>query len=107
MAHTFEDLKAMTVAQLREIAKETEHDALHGYSTMHKADLLQAVCTALGLDAHEHHDVVGVDKAALKAQIRALKATRDAALESHDHAQLKSVRRRMHRLKRQIRRATV
>jgi hypothetical protein len=107
MEHTFHDLKAKTVAQLREIAAEIEHEALHGHTTMHKADLVQALCTALGIEAHEHHDVVGVDKAPLKTQIRGLKAERDAALEAGDHARLKLVRRRIHRLKRKIRKATV
>ncbi len=95
------------MAQLREVAKETEHDALHGYSTMHKADLVKALCTALGVEDHEHHEVVGIDKGALKSQIRALKVDRSAALEAHDHVALKVIRRKIHRLKRNIRRATV
>jgi hypothetical protein len=107
MAHTFEELNQMTVAQLREIAKGLEHEAVHGYSTMHKDRLLGAVSSALGVETHEHHDVVGVDKRTIKARIRELKATRDAALEAHDHAQLRAVRRKIHRLKRKIRAATV
>ena len=35
--------------------------------------------------------------------MRALKAKRAAALEAHDHAALKSVRRQLHSLNRQIR----
>ena len=31
MDYTFEKLKKMTVAQLREIAKETDHEAVQGY----------------------------------------------------------------------------
>jgi hypothetical protein len=107
MEHTFHELKTKTVAQLREIAAEIEHEVLHGHTTMHKGDLVQALCTALGIEAHEHHDVVGVDKRPLKKQIRGLKAERDAALEAGDHARLKLVRRRIHRLKRKIRKATV
>jgi hypothetical protein len=107
MEHTFHELKTKTVAQLREIAAEIEHEVLHGHTTMHKEELVQALCTALGIEAHEHHDVVGVDKSAVKAQIRGLKAERTAALEAGDHAQLKLVRRRIHRLKRKIRKATV
>ena len=38
-----------------------------------------ALCTALNIPLHEHHDVVGIDKAALKAKMRALKKERDAA----------------------------
>ncbi len=107
MEHTFEELEKKKVAELREIAEGIEHDALHGHTTMHKDQLLKALCTALGIEAHEHHDVVGIDKRAIKLQIRELKAKRDAALQAHDHAELKLVRRKLHRLKRKIRAATV
>ncbi len=107
MEHSFEDLEKKTVAELVEIAQGLEHEALEGHSTMRKAALLQAVCTALGIDPHKHHDVVGVDKDALKAKIRALKGERSAALEARDPVTLRRVRRKIHRLKRRIRRATV
>lgn len=107
MEHTFEELSKKTVAQLKEMAKGIEHDALHGYSTMHKENLVKALCIALGVDAHEHHEVVGIDKGKIKAQIKELKVKRNAALEDHDHKQLKLVRRKIHRLKQIIRRATV
>ena len=45
--------------------------------------------------------------AELEAQIRELKKKRDEALSTHDHKQLKDVRRRIHHLKVQIHRATV
>ena len=64
------------------------------------------ISKALGIK-HEHHDVVGVDKASIKARIRELKKKREEALAAHDHDQLKVVRRTIHRLKRQINRATV
>ena len=73
MAHTYEELHDMTVAQLRDVAQEVEHDAISGYSTMHKEELLTALCTALGIEAHVHHEVVGIDKAAVKSKIKALK----------------------------------
>lgn len=107
MSYTFEELKSKTVAELREIAKQSEHEAVRGHSTMRKDALLRAVCTALDVEAHEHHDVVGIDKSAIKAKIRALKASRDAAVEARDYEQLRRVRRRIHRLKRRIRAATV
>ncbi len=107
MAHTFQDLKMKTVAQLRDIAKETEHEAIKGYSSMHKADLLQALCTALGIEGHEPHEVVGADKAQIKVKIRELKTKREAALDAHDPKQLKFLRRRIHRLKRKLRAASV
>jgi hypothetical protein len=103
MAHTYQELKGKTLAELRDMAKDVQHDAVQGYSQMNKDHLLPALCKALGIDSHEHHDVVGVDKAAIKAKIRELKAKRDAALEAGDHAQLKSVRRNIHHLNHQIR----
>lgn len=106
MAYTYEQLKHMTLADLREIAKGTEHDAVQGYTQMNKEHLIGALAKALGIQ-HEHHDVVGIDKASIKARIRQLKTQRTAALEAHDRAQLKVVRRTIHRLKRRIHKATV
>ena len=106
MEYTFEQLKHMTVADLREIAKGIEHEAVQGYTQLNKEHLIVAISKALGIK-HEHHDVVGVDKASIKARIRELKKKREEALSAHDHDQLKVVRRTIHRLKRQINRATV
>ena len=99
MAHTYEELKVKTVAELREIAKDT----VQGASQMNKDHLLPALCKALGIATHEHHSVHGIDKTSVKAQLRELKAARDRALDAHDHHQLKSLRRQMHRLNHQIR----
>jgi hypothetical protein len=107
MAHTYHDLKGKTVAELREIAAGLDHEAVKGYSQMHKEHLLPALCKAMGIEAHEHHDVKGLDKSRTKAEIRELKKKRDAALAAHDRARLKEIRRHIHRLKRKIRRATV
>ncbi len=107
MEHTFEELEKKTVADLREIAKDIEHDALKGRSTMHKEQLLKALCKALGIDDYEHHETAGIDKKQIKAQIQALKVQRGAALEARDHKKLKLTRRKIHRLKRAIRRAMV
>ena len=106
MAYTYEQLKHMTLADLREIAKDNTHEAVQGYTQMNKEHLIGALAKALGIQ-HTHHDVVGIDKASIKARIRQLKTQRAAALEAHDHAQLKAVRRNIHRLKRQIHKATV
>ena len=106
MEYTYEKLKHMTVVELREIAKGIEHEAVQGYTQLNKEHLIVAISKALGIK-HEHHDVVGVDKASIKARIRELKKKREEALAAHDHAQLKVVRRTIHRLKRQINRATV
>jgi DNA-binding IclR family transcriptional regulator len=106
MEHTYEELKHKTVADLRELAKGIDHEAVQGYTQMNKEHLIGALARALGIQ-HEHHDVVGVDKASIKARIRELKTKREAALAAHDHVQLKAVRRNIHRLKRQIHKATV
>ena len=103
---TFEQLRHKTLAELREMAKGSEHEALQGYTQMNKEHLVVAMSKALGIQ-HEHHSVVGIDKTAIKARIRQLKTQREAALAAHDHAQLKTVRRTIHRLKRQIHKATV
>ena len=106
MAHTYEQLKHMTLADLREMAKGIEHEAVQGYTQMNKEHLIGALAKALGIQ-HTHHDVVGIDKASIKARIRQLKTQRAAAINAHDHAQLKVVRRTIHRLKRRIHKATV
>jgi hypothetical protein len=104
MAHTFHDLKVKTVGDLREIAKGIDHEAVRGYTQLNKEHLLVAICKALDIPAHEHHDVVGIDKAAIKVKIRALKKLRDEALGAHDAAKLKDVRRAIHHCTRAIRR---
>jgi hypothetical protein len=106
MEYTFEQLKHKTVAELREIAKGIEHEAVQGYTQLNKEHLVVAISKALGIQ-HEHHQVVGVDKANIKSRIKELKKKREEALSAHDHAQLKVVRRTIHRLKRQIHKATV
>ena len=107
MAHTYEELKGKTLAELREVAAGMENEAVQGYTQMNKDRLLAALCKALNIDMHEHHQVVGVDKASIKAKIRELKRTRDEAETAHDRDKLHSVRRQIHRLKRQIHKATV
>jgi hypothetical protein len=104
MAYTFHELKAKTIQELREIAKGVENqDAVQGYSQLNKEHLLPALCKALGIDTREHHEATGIDKPAIKSKMRDLKAKRVEALEAHDHGALKSVRRQLHRLNRQIR----
>ncbi len=107
MAYTYHELKEKTVADLREIAKGIEHEAVEGATQMNKDHLLKALCTALNIEMHEHHDVVGIDKAAIKTKIRELKKKRDEILASQDRSQLHGVLRQIHAFKRSIRRATV
>jgi len=103
MAYTYHELKEKTIQELRDIAKDVDHEAVKGFSQMNKEHLLPALCKALGIDMHEHHVVTGIDKPAIKAKIRELKKQRDQALEAHDGDALKSVRRQIHHLNRQIR----
>ena len=103
MAYTYHELKAKTLQELRDIAKDVTSEAVQGFSQMNKDHLLPALCKALGIDAHEHHAATGIDKPAIKAKMRELKRKRDAALEAHDHALIKSLRRQIHGLNRQIR----
>jgi hypothetical protein len=107
MAHTYEELRHMKVDQLREIAAGLDDESLEGHTALPKSKLLPLLCAALGIEAHAHHEVVGIDKAAVKAKIRELKTERDAALEAHDHGLLKRVRRDLHTQRRKLRRATV
>ena len=107
MEHTYHELHGMTVAKLREIAADIDHDSVHGYSTMHKEHLVPALCEALGIEAHEHHEVVGIDKVAVKTEIKAAKAARDEALLAGDRAAYRRSLRTIHRLKHKLRRATV
>jgi len=107
MSYTYEQLKDLTVAQLREIANGIEHEAVKGFSTMHKEKLLPALCHALGVEAHVHHHVVGIDKTKVKSEIRALKVKREEALKAKDRATYRQILRNIHDLKNKLRRATV
>lgn len=107
MAHTFEELKHSTVAKLREIAKaqEANHESLKGYTQLNKDHLITALCKALNIPMHAHHEAHGIDKAALKTKIKELKKQRVEALAAHDHAKLKVIRRSIHTFKHRIRAA--
>ena len=107
MAHTYEELREMSVARLREVAHGIEHEALQGHLAMNKEHLLPALCKALGIDPHVHHRVVGINKGQIKAEIRRLKDERAAGLQAHDRKALKRVRRKIHKLKRKLHKATV
>ena len=107
MEHTFKELKHKTVAQLKEIAADIEHEAVQGYTQLNKEHLTKAICTALNIDMYEHHEVVGVDKKQIKLKIKDLKKKRNKSLEAHDHKQLKTVRKEMKKMRNRLRKATV
>jgi hypothetical protein len=105
MAHTYEDLKKRTIAELRELAGTLQHDAVQGYTQMNKDHLLPALCAALGIDAHEHHAAALAQKNAVKRQLSELREARDKAMSEGDRAALQSLRRRYHHLNHELRRS--
>jgi hypothetical protein len=105
MSHTYEELRHKTVAELREIAKGIEHEALKGHTQLNKDHLIVALCKALNIEAHPHHEARGIEKVAFKAKIKELRKQRAEALAAHDPVKLKAVRRHIHRLNHLIRRA--
>ena len=100
-SYTLEQLKGLTVAQLREIALGIHDDALEGFSTMHKEQLLPILCKVLNIPTH--HIAVGSQKEQMKAAIRKLKADRKAAETSGKLAALPDIRHQIHLLKHKLR----
>ena len=107
MSFTHAELKKKTVAELREIAAGIEHEAVQGHSQMNKEHLLVALCKALNIDTHEHHQVVGLNKTQVKTKIRAMKDKLAAAIVARDRKQISYCHRQIHRQKRQIHKATI
>ncbi|MDD8011892.1 MAG: hypothetical protein PHX05_00240 [Acidobacteriota bacterium] len=107
MTYTHADLKKKTVAELREIAATIENDAVKGHSQMNKEHLLVALCKALNIDMREHHQVVGLNRAQVKANIRRMKEKLAAAIAAKDKKQISYCHRQIHRQKRNIHKATV
>jgi len=105
--YDFEELKHMKVSELREIASDLDDDAIEGYTQMNKDHLLENLCHALEIDMFVHHEIVGIDKAQVKREIRRLKKKRDKYIEDKNKHELKRVRRRIHDLKRKLRKAMV
>jgi len=103
MAYTYEELNKMTVSELRKIADGIDHEAVHGHITMHKEKLVPAICVALGIDSHIHHQAKIAGKSSMKLEIRNLTKERSAALASKDYAQLQDIRQHIHDLKVKLR----
>ena len=103
MAHTYEALKKMTLAQLRDLAKDVEHEAVQGFTQMNKDHLLPALCQALGVDAHEHHAAHGDIKFVTRTRMRDLRVKRQEALRAGDHDALRVIRREYHHLNHRLR----
>ncbi len=107
MTHTFEELKKKTVAELRDIASGIEHEEVKGYTQLNKDHLLKALCKALSIDMFEHHVSKDTHKTEIKAKIKELRNKREKAVEAHNHSEVKLIRRKIHHLKRALRKAAV
>src|SRR5688572_19694131 len=108
--YTYEQLHKMTIGELREIAAGIDDERVKGHSQLHKEQLLPLLCAVLGIEAHAHHVAVGIDKAPIKQEIRALKARRDALIAAKTpdaKKELREVRRSMRRQRRKLRRAMI
>jgi hypothetical protein len=103
VAHTYEELKKKTVAELREMAAGIDHEAVKGYTQLNKDHLLPALCKALGIEAFEHHAAATAEKNLIKAQMREIKAASAKARESGDHEALHRLRRQYHGLNHALR----
>ena len=95
-------LEKMTVKDLKEIAKEIpEISGVHG---MKKDELIVAIKEAKGIK-DEPVKKADASVSELKTKIKALKAQRQAALETSDKKMATIYRRRISRLKKKSRRA--
>ena len=103
MAHTYEELKKKTVAELRELAGSLDHEAVQGYTQLNKEHLLPALCKALGIEAHEHHAAIAAEKGLIKAQMREIKAAAEKARDAGDYETLHRLRRQHHSLNHSLR----
>ena len=108
MAHTYEELHKKTIAELRYIAKDIDHEAVQGYTQLNKEHLLPAICKALEIkiEKHHHHEATGINKKKIKDELKQLRVDRQKAFEAGDHTELKAIRRKYHRLNHRIRAAT-
>jgi len=107
MAHTYDELKHKKVAELREIAAELGDDVIQGAKQLNKDHLLEELCKALKIEMHVHHEVVGIDKSTLKAQIKESKKKRDEAIQSKNREEIVKARNKIRRLKKELRKAMV
>ena len=106
MTHTFPELKHKTLVELREIAVGIT-PAVQGYTQMNKDHLLEAICKALNIDMHVHHEVKGIDKSAVKAKIKEWQKKRDEALAAGDRKGLRAALDHIHNFKHQLRKSMV
>jgi len=100
----WKELEKMTVTKLREEALK-HPDQLKGVHARSKAQLMNELAAVLGIQKPQvsFAEKVVHTKDSLKQRIRELKAQRDRLIEEHNSGELKTVRRQIHHLKREIR----
>jgi len=101
------ELEKLTAPKLRELALQ-KYPNLIGVSGMKKEELVEAIIAEevrLGLRPKEDRRQATADMgvAQLKTTIRALRKTRDSALETKDRRGLKTARQQIKRMKRRLR----
>ena len=103
MAHTYEELRKMTLAELRDMASTLDHEAVQGYTQLNKEHLLPAICKALGIEAHEHLSAANAEKTMIKSKMRELKAAMEKARMAGDYEKAHELRRAHHHLNHALR----
>jgi hypothetical protein len=98
----YHELQKTTVGKLREMAKE--YPDLEGVTGMSKEQLVDTLAEHMGIEK-PHKVVVGIDKSAIKAEIRTLKKVRQEALDGKDRKKLHETRHELHKLRHKLRKA--
>lgn len=94
-------LERMTAKELRELALSLE--GLVGVHAMNKGELIQAIKEAKGIAEEKRQ--AAVDVRTIKQKIRQLRAQKEALKEAGETQKVKTLRRRISRLKKKTRRA--
>ena len=99
----WQELNKKRVADLRDLMKEHRPN-LQGVMSMKKEQLVALLAETLEIEEPKKV-VVGIDKTAIKGKIKEHHTLRQAALEAGNSTELKAQRRKIHHLKRQLRKA--
>ncbi len=99
----YHELEKTKVTELREMAQK--YDDIVGASGIPKEQLVDILADKMGIEK-PHKEVVGINKAKIKKEIKQLKKERDKVLEAKDRKELKIVRRKIHRMRRKLHAAT-
>ncbi|NIM20607.1 MAG: transcription termination factor Rho [Candidatus Latescibacteria bacterium] len=99
----YDQLRKMTVVKLREEAQKFPD--VKGVSGMKKEQLIELLCEKLGIDTHVRLEKIPADREALKKKIRELKTKRGDALARKEYKEAALYRRRIHHVKRHLRKA--